>query len=192
MSDTQKEYGEQWNDLIVMYFGIALPADHAEAWWREIQSDFKGADNAELCRAVRWASDDRNWKRKGRPDLSTLKLWMGINRKLARDEGRPDQEGCGLCRHGFVDHWPDIEARPSVDQQLVSYCCHVPCGCRAGVIAMGRVLSHGPQEDLESRRKNLEAMFQKARAQAAVVVDPDYAKKADVEEFDPDAEWEAF
>ncbi|MDP6494772.1 MAG: hypothetical protein QGI09_05015 [Dehalococcoidia bacterium] len=167
------EYGEQWGDLLAMYFGVNLPDDEITAWWKEIQRDFKGADNAELCRAVRWGSDDRNWKRKRRPDLSDLRIWMGINRKDARERHSPDQEGCELCTHGFVEYYPDFEGPLSRQDRIVAYCCHVPCGCPLGRTAMERVLAHGPQEDLEGRRRNLDEMFQAARGQHGPMVEED-------------------
>ena len=125
---------DQWADLLESYFTIPLDDTTADLWWREVQADFKGATNAELCAAIRWGADERNWTRKHRPDLASLKLWMGICRKISRDADAIPTESCAHCSTGLIEVWPDLPRAPATeDDFIMAYSQTVPCACTAGM-----------------------------------------------------------
>lgn len=110
MSRSDKNQGQQWFDLMDMYFNTKLSAPQAIAWFVELrmttkgwthdstlegEDPCKGAEaakiNDELCLCIRYIADletiprksegGRSGDYKGKPNVKDLGLWIWIYRK---------------------------------------------------------------------------------------------------------------
>jgi hypothetical protein len=137
-----------WVKVLADNFGHArLSADAAERWARDLEDKYRGITDEELCQAIVWGSDDRNYKLKSAyPDLRDIRRWLAMLRKSARTAAEtPDGAASGPCNgSGWVTYWPGLvpEDAATLDD-FERYRCAIPCACSAGRSVYARVYGDG-------------------------------------------------
>ena len=124
----------EWCKLMKAYFNLNLTEDEESLWYDELCSA-ANTDNAEICKAIKWMSwkDDRD-KYSGKPTLKQLRMWVFMYRKSQKEAAGliEPEEGCGVCRHGWVDVYHDLPDEIRFADTHTAYMSCVPCLCSAG------------------------------------------------------------
>jgi hypothetical protein len=79
----------QWTDLFEDYFGHALENESALRWYSELEAEYHGLTNDQLCSAIR--RGHRTYTKMSKPNLADLFRWMREYRRETKSKK------CKLC-----------------------------------------------------------------------------------------------
>ena len=98
----------QWYDLIQMYYGVNLNQDQSILWMNELTLRFGEApSNADLCGAIRHASEKNLTPGKYKATVRDLIHWLGSYWAEERAKRAKEQVRLPLIAEQFIEFWGD-------------------------------------------------------------------------------------
>ena len=129
-----------WPTVLSDEFGVSISDGAVGRWWDSLtkgSNAFRGLDDEEMCEAIVWASDDRNWKRHRKNIcLGDIRKWLAINRAQNRLESYEELASCEICNNGILEVWPNLGPVVSRKDCIMNLSVVVPCRCTAGQTMM--------------------------------------------------------
>lgn len=127
-----------WYELMEDYFGILLTDEMVDRWTAELKTRFRSLSNDDICSAIRWASDTRNYRRperSGKPTVMELIKMIGLHMHSSRTDQSIEPTKCDFCDNsGWIPWSMEIgdNREFTLDEYNLSITVAIPCGCSTG------------------------------------------------------------
>lgn len=128
----------QWHNLLRDYFNLSLTDSEAVRWFSEIQAKYRNITNERLCGAIRWASDERNYRRPdraGKPTVQELLKWLGMSWAASNTERNIHNLQCSMCDgSGWVSFARTLIGISdfTFNDYNMAITTKIPCACSVG------------------------------------------------------------
>lgn len=127
----------QWYEVLSDYFNVNLDDAERDRWFNEIQARFHSITNDRICAVIRWASDDRNYRRDshaGRPTVNEVMRWLAVYSAKMRDADNSKMV-CSMCGgSGWVPFARELMGRDdwTLKDYNMAFTTVIPCACSVG------------------------------------------------------------